>query len=199
MKTLALIVLVAAATWFVSTQFDINWPRILIVQQTLNETPSQESPKRGGDAPLSPAQAPPELSIEEIEVKVLKCANEVRVTRDTAELIWDDQLHEIAKAHSQEMANSGKLFHSSEDCPYAENCWRGIDGRYFQPEDIIETWMQSEFHRTWILCPTIRHIGIGLVETENGSLYATWTFWRDETKFADWWYCLETDPPDWWH
>jgi len=139
--------------------------------------------------------------IEVLEREVVEIANSERASRSTAALTWDDELGRIAREHSQEMAKRGELFHSSMDKPYAENCWGGSPGSfyYFGASDIVSTWMESPKHRTWLLCPHLRHIGVGIA-VSNGEMYASWTFWRSETSYSDWWYDDGSgSPPDWWY
>jgi len=139
--------------------------------------------------------------IETLEREVLTLVNSERSSRDIAPLIWDDELHEIAREHSREMARRGELFHSSMYEPYAENCWGGGPGSlyYNTASDIVSSWMGSPKHRTWLLCPHIKHIGVGIAVSDEG-MYASWTFWRSETSYSDWWYANGSDsPPDWWY
>jgi len=139
--------------------------------------------------------------IETLEREVLTLVNSERSSRDIAPLIWDDELHEIAREHSGEMARRGELFHSSMYEPYAENCWGGGPGSlyYNTASDIVSSWMGSPKHRTWLLCPHIKHIGVGIAVSDEG-MYASWTFWRSETSYSDWWYANGSDsPPDWWY
>jgi S1-C subfamily serine protease len=139
--------------------------------------------------------------IEALEHEVLALVNSERSSRDTVSLIWDEDLHEIAREHSEEMARRGELFHSSMYEPYAENCWGGGPGSlyYNTASDIVSGWMGSPPHRTWLLCPHLRHIGVGIAVSDNG-MYASWTFWRSETRDSDWWYSDgSSSPPDWWY
>jgi len=125
--------------------------------------------------------------MEALEHEVLALANLERLSRDIAPLVWDEDLHEIAREHSEEMARRGELFHSSMYEPYAENCWGGGPGSlyYNTASDIVSGWMGSPPHRTWLLCPHLRHIGVGIAVSDNG-MYASWTFWRNETSDSDW-------------
>ena len=139
--------------------------------------------------------------IETLEHGVLALVNSERSSRDIALLVWDEDLHEIAREHSEEMAIRGELFHSSMYEPYAENCWGGGPGSlyYSTASDIVGSWMGSPPHRTWLLCPHLSHIGVGIAVSDNG-MYASWTFWRSETSDNDWWYSNGSDsPPDWWY
>jgi uncharacterized protein YkwD len=95
------------------------------------------------------------------------------------------------------MAARGTMFHSSMYEDYAENCWMGRLG-YFGADDIIDSWMGSEKHRTWLLCPHLIRIGAGIAN-DGTNMYAAWTFWRRETAAADWWYATGDPKPDWWY
>lgn len=139
--------------------------------------------------------------IEALEHEVLALVNSERLSRESVLLVWDEDLHEIAREHSEEMARRGELFHSSMYEPYAENCWGGGPGSlyYNTASDIVSSWMGSPPHRTWLLCPHLKHIGVGIAISNNG-MYASWTFWRSETSYSDWWYSNDSDsPPDWWY
>lgn len=139
--------------------------------------------------------------IEAVEQEVLLLVNLERASRNTKGLTWDSELHRIASEHSQEMATQGRLFHSSMYEAYAENCWGGGPGsfHYFRASDIVTSWMGSDKHRTWLLCPHLKHVGVGIALSDEG-VYASWTFWRRETSYSDWWYVNGSgSPPDWWH
>ena len=149
--------------------------------------------------PLNPGEQAVD-SIKEMELEVMTLANEERLARGISPLTWDDTLHSIAREHSGEMAERGELFHSSMNEPYAENCWGGSSGSawYFNASDIVNGWMESDKHRTWLLCPHIEHVGVGIV-VNSGEMYASWTFWRNETAYSDWWYVDGSSPPPWWY
>lgn len=139
--------------------------------------------------------------IEAVEQEVLLLVNLERASRNTKGLTWDSELHRIAREHSEEMARRGELFHSSVDEPYAENCWGGSPGSfyYFGADDIVTGWMTSPKHRTWLLCPHLKHVAVGIA-VSDGAIYVSWTFWRRETNYSDWWYVNGSgSPPDWWH
>jgi len=137
--------------------------------------------------------------VEAIEHEVMTLVNVERAARGTGLLVWDTELHRIARDHSAAMAARGELFHSSMYMPYCENCWGGTGAGYFGAGDIVQSWMESDKHRTWLLCPNLKHIGVGIVQ-DGSDMYASWTFWRSETCLEDWWYANGAGtPPDWWH
>lgn len=140
-----------------------------------------------------------EKPISEVESEALELVNVERANRGIPPLQWDESLHEIAREHSQAMADRGSMFHSSVSAPYAENCWwSGGSIHNASAHDIVTSWMGSDKHRTWLLCPNLKHAAAGIVESDEG-LWASWTFWRNETTHSDWWYSNGGTPPPWWH
>lgn len=136
--------------------------------------------------------------IFELEHAVILLVNLIRADRGTSLLVWDEELYLYSKEHSVNMARVGDLFHTDMNLPYGENAWGG-SGRNWDEGDIVESWMSSPMHRTWLLCPSLEHIAVGVAISKDGDMYASWTFWRNETRDSDWWYCNDTEPPDWWH
>jgi len=137
-------------------------------------------------------------SIEELEHSVVDQVNAIRTQKGSNPLIWDNELYAYSKQHSEDMASQKRLFHTSMYEPYAENAWGGEGSTSWAASDIVESWMSSDFHRTWLLCPHLQHIAVGIAISDTG-MYASWTFWRSETWDSDWWYVNGTSPPDWWH
>lgn len=134
-----------------------------------------------------------------IGIEVVELVNSIRQERGSPMLLWDEELYEYSKAHSEAMASRRDLFHSSMDKPYAENAWGGEGSKSWGAETIVESWMTSDKHRTWLLCPNIRHVAVGVAYSSNG-MYASWTFWRSEPALSDWWYQYSPDnPPEWWY
>lgn len=144
------------------------------------------------------AQIEQQSSVKELEKEVVLLVNLIRTDRGSAMLIWDNQLYEYSKSHSENMASKGEMFHSNMNLPYGENAWQGT-GTAWDGWDIVESWLGSDAHRTWLLCPHLKHIAVGIAISNNGDMYASWTFWRNETRESDWWYANGTPPPDWWH
>ena len=135
-----------------------------------------------------------------IEREVLALVNGIRTNRKTPILVWDDELYIHSKNHTKEMAERKQLFHTNVGIPYAENCWGGEGSTWWDANTIVDSWMNSDFHRTWLLCPNLKHIAVGVVISDTG-MYASWTFWVSETNYdTDWWYSNGTNkPPSWWY
>jgi len=134
-----------------------------------------------------------------IGLEVVELVNAIRKERGSPEFVWDDKLSEYSLAHSRDMASEGRLFHSDMLLPYGENAWGGEGSKSWGAEKIVETCMNSPKHRTWLLCPHLKHVTVGIAYSSNG-MYASWTFWRKETTRSDWWYQYTPDnPPEWWY
>lgn len=135
-----------------------------------------------------------------IEREVVSLVNDMRANRDSPTLVWDNELYSYSKSHSEEMAKRRQLFHTPEGMPYAENCWGGEGTTHWDAAAIVDGWMTSDFHRTWLLCPNVKHVAVGIATSDNG-MYASWTFWVGETNYyTDWWYCNGSGkPPKWWY
>jgi uncharacterized protein YkwD len=132
------------------------------------------------------------LGITAIQNEVLRLVNLERQSRNAGTLTIDSSLSTIAVAHSGSMAQQGDIFHSDQTEPYAENVWMGSPGMEKRSDIasiIVNSFMNSPYHRTWLLCPNLKHVGVGILAANNG-VFTTWSFWRKETIFqTDWWYC----------
>lgn len=134
-----------------------------------------------------------------VGLEVLEKVNAIRKERGSSELHWDDKLYEYSLAHAENMAARKSLFHTSMYESYAENAWGGEGSKNWTAQTIVDSWMGSDMHRTWLLCPNLRHAAVGVAYSTNG-MYAAWTFWRSETTQSDWWYQYTPDnPPRWWY
>lgn len=130
---------------------------------------------------------------------MLEKVNSLRKERGSVGLKWDDTLYGYSIAHANNMATQKRLFHTGENQPYGENAWGGEGSRNWTGQTIVDSWMNSELHRTWLLNPNLEHVAVGVAYSDNG-MYAAWTFWRSETQLSDWWYQYSPDsPPDWWY
>lgn len=168
-------------TWTVCYFYNIWPPRIT---QTVEKKVVAEQEKQ--------------TRVELMERQVVDLVNDIRVSRGSNSLVWDSELYTYSKQHSEDMANQKRLFHTSMYEPYAENAWGGEGSTSWTATDIVDSWMSSQKHRTWLLCPHLKHIAVGIAISNSG-MYASWTFWRSETQYADWWYVDGTSPPSWWY
>lgn len=140
-----------------------------------------------------------QAKLVELEHDVVMLVNLIRADRGIPMLMWDDTLYQYSKAHSIAMAERRELFHSPVGMAYAENAWGGEGSQNWGVEDIVDSWYFSPMHKTWLLCPNLKHVAVGIAYSANG-MYASWTFWVGETSDADWWYQYTPDnPPKWWY
>ncbi len=128
-----------------------------------------------------------EKSDTALEHKILELTNEERKKHGLKPLIWNEQLAQIARAHSKDMAKRGFFSHDNPDgqTPFdrikadgikywvaAENIAAG----QASPEKAIEEWMNSEGHRKNILNPDLQELGVGLARGGKYGIYWTQNF-----------------------
>ena len=109
---------------------------------------------------------------EMLEQRVFELVNIERANYGLQPLVWHDGLGDIARAHSEDMVNRSFFAHNcpSGISPFdrmrsagisfraaAENVARGQR----TPEDVMNSWMNSEGHRRNILNPDLTHLGVG--------------------------------------
>jgi len=179
------------------TKFNNAWQEWQAERVATQKATEEAQQARKAEESLEKAESE-KRRIEELEHSVVDQVNAIRTQRGSSPLIWDNELYIYSKQHSEDMANQRRLFHTSMYEPYAENAWGGEGSTSWTANTIVESWMSSQKHRTWLLCPHLKHIAVGIATSDNG-MYASWTFWRGETWDADWWYVDDTSPPDWWY
>jgi uncharacterized protein YkwD len=105
-------------------------------------------------------------------------------------LHWDDRLAAAARAHSQEMANSGYFGHQGSDGSLPDMRitrmgvhWRASAENIARYPDIAEAeaafMNEPKFqpnHRANILNPDYTHVGVGVVKGPDGMFYITQEF-----------------------
>jgi uncharacterized protein YkwD len=133
--------------------------------------------------------------------RAVRCLiNEERAARDLGAVVRDQSLKEAAQAHSEVMVETGCLAHQCtgeddlgtrlRDVGYLDGAemWRFAEntGCGVSAEAMVANWMATRFHRTNILQPKFRDVGIGAVpERVKGHCqrgYATFAVvfgWRD--------------------
>ena len=137
-------------------------------------------------------------TLSELEREAFRLVNVERECVGVPPTQWDDELYSLSKAHTQEMAERGELFHTPIGASYGENCWGGKGYYHYRDKElarsIVDSWMSSPLHRAWLLHEPIRTSVVSIVLTPDGQ-YASWTFWTSEVgqgpelirKIADEW------------
>jgi uncharacterized protein YkwD len=138
----------------------------------------------------APSSAAPDPGVDEITSlakKAVDLVNQERVKAGLNPLKWNDQLAVAATAYAQEMASRGFFAHNSPDGStpverarrsgyqaygwgdvyVGENLGRG----YNSAESVHQAWMNSEGHRTNLLLPKYRELGIGIAVAADGTRY----------------------------
>lgn len=105
--------------------------------------------------------------------------NEARNSKGLGDLRLSDRLSKIARTHSSDMADGGKvLYHSCLTCRIESWDW-GIAGENVGTAATIgrvhRLFMQSASHRANILRSPFRTVGVGVVE-KGGRLWVTQIF-----------------------
>ena len=118
------------------------------------------------------------INVSEFEHGVFRLTNIERVRHGLPLLIWDDNLADIARAHSRDLAYNDIFDHIGSDGSdggvrlarsgikyrlWAENLSGGINS----PEAAVKAWMNSPEHRVNILNGNLTHLGVGFYHTEN--------------------------------
>jgi uncharacterized protein YkwD len=120
------------------------------------------------------------LLIEEAEQEAFKLINTVREEAGIPATKWDDELYKFSKQHTQDMANSGELFHTPVGSTHGENVWGGTGYYHYRYDElakvIVGSWMSSPLHEAWLLHAPIKESVVSIVVTPDGQ-YASWSFW----------------------
>ncbi len=123
-------------------------------------------------------------SVLTIEKQVLELVNEERKKQNITPLEWNDDLANLARAHSEDMVERNFFAHVNPDGqdPFERMKIYGID-YYYAAENIasgqmtakavVNSWMASEGHRDNILNPNLTELGVGTAR--GGELGFYWT------------------------
>lgn len=127
----------------------------------------------------------PELFNNEFEMKVLELINIERTKNGLQALQIDENLSSVARNHSIDMYERSFFSHTNPDglSPFDRMNKHGISYRYAaeniaigqsSPEQVVNSWMNSEGHRKNILNPDFNKIGIGYYRSDKNYVHY-WT------------------------
>lgn len=125
------------------------------------------------------------------EGRFVELINESRRQAGAAPLVIDDTLVEAARAHSNWMADEGRIFHNPDLDEVAEG-WSTLGenvGRGGDVESLHAAFMASDGHRANLLNPIFDKIGVGVVWSD-GTPYVTEVFMDSADEVA-----LQFSPP----
>jgi len=120
------------------------------------------------------------LKLEEAERGAFELINAVREEAGVPPTKWSDELYDLSKKHTQEMADRGELFHTPMGAEHGENAWGGWGYHHYQYDElakvIVGSWMSSPLHKAWLLHAPIEESVVSIIVTPDGQ-YASWSFW----------------------
>jgi uncharacterized protein YkwD len=119
--------------------------------------------------------------------RIVELTNQQRAKAGLLPLKWNDTLAAAATSHAQDMAERGYLAHTSPEGSTAPERARAagyaaygsghvyvgenLARAYYEPEALVQAWMDSPGHRQNILWAQYREIGVGVAVRSNGTLY----------------------------
>jgi uncharacterized protein YkwD len=146
--------------------------------------------------------AQPDARLAKLERALAQLVNAERIKIGLNALVYDDNLAEVARAHSAEMRDGKYFAHESPTAALrypldryravftttplvvAENIFRAWGGRHQLGESDVQkahaSLMGSPGHRGNILQPRITRIGIGILANDNGDIWVTQMFSRPQ-------------------
>ena len=139
----------------------------------------------------STAKAPAIVSIGVYERKVFDMINQKRAENGEKPLVWNDALADVARKHSQDMADNKYFSHRGLDNSMVSDRadrggmgkWRAIGENiaynrgYKDPlEKAVQLWMESTGHRQNLLDDHWKESAVGIAFTQDGSFYFTQVF-----------------------
>lgn len=149
-----------------------NYLERLIASASVMEPPTP--------TPTTPPKVTPAIqTIESVEKEAFNLINQERIKAGLQPTVWDNELYKLSKAHTQEMANRGELFHTPMGAVHGENVWGASYGgfdRSLLAIVIVNNWMSSPLHRAWILHAPIKESVVSIVDDQRGQ-FASWSFW----------------------
>ncbi|MHB8513267.1 MAG: CAP domain-containing protein [Actinomycetota bacterium] len=109
--------------------------------------------------------------------------NYERSSRGVPTLSWSDSLAQIARQHSQEMANNDSLYHN-DNLGNEVQGWQVVGenvGEGDSVDDLHQAFMNSAPHRSNILDTDYTEVGVGTA-WKNGTLWVTEDFERPQSQ-----------------
>jgi len=139
------------------------------------------------------ARPEPEVKLSPEEKRILELTNAEREKAKLPALKPNPLLMDAARAHTANMATTGRLDHTLDNetpadrlkkrgyayARYGENIASGEDSK---PEDLFRVWMESPPHKANLLNGDYSEIGLGWVKPATGSSYATQVFGKPSGK-----------------
>jgi uncharacterized protein YkwD len=136
------------------------------------------SAAHGGQArpakPADPVSTKAQTRSRAVQARVVALFNQQRASHGLAPLKVDARLAQAAEAHSSDMLRHGYFAHDDVQGTWDDRIRRYVkraqvgeilsfgSGEYATPAGMVQTWMQSAEHRSIILTPALRRVGLGV-------------------------------------
>ncbi|MBP2834047.1 CAP domain-containing protein [Aquimarina sp. U1-2] len=117
--------------------------------------------------------------------EILELVNIHRQSIGLSTVSKNSTAEELAIAHSEYMISQGAISHDNQDAKFrtlrdvenARSFAENVASGQRSAQSVMEAWLNSEGHRTNIE-GNYTHIGIGVVQNDNGRYYFTQIFYR---------------------
>jgi uncharacterized YkwD family protein len=147
------------------------------------------------EALATPQQSAPATDLEEMRAEVVRLVNVERAKAGASELGTLSELMGCAQLKAQDFVNNDYFAHDSPTYGSASDMIRSavsaartvgenIAMGQRTPEQVMESWMNSDGHRRNILNGNYTHIGVGVAKNEKGQLYWVQQFVRLENSYT---------------
>lgn len=132
----------------------------------------------------TPTANPSDDNEKSFELQVLDLVNKYRTEAGLKPLVWDDDLAEVARMHSEDMASRNFFDHENPDgeSPFDRMRKHGINymaaaeniaAGQTTPESVMNSWMNSPGHYANIMNGNLGKLGVGIAR--GGSYRIYWT------------------------
>ena len=143
------------------------------------------SSQPSSSAPAS--SAPPATDYSDFQAQVVKLVNQERAERGLSPLSSSAKLSQVATVKSQDMATNNYFSHTSPTygSPFQMLGQFGVSYSYAgeniamgqtTPQQVMQSWMNSEGHKANILSADFTTIGVGIAKNAKGQLIWTQLF-----------------------
>jgi uncharacterized protein YkwD len=141
-----------------------------------------------GFVPTPPPTAPPPPVPQPpagLPKQVFDATNAARAANGLGPLVWDQQLYDLANAHSIYMASTFSFVHQNLSAILRSPGWEGFwtlgenilnGSNRMTGQEMVNLWMSSAGHRANILNPNFNVIGIGFGWSSDGRVWSTQDF-----------------------
>lgn len=133
--------------------------------------------------PMSMARAEPQSE----EAQFIVDINQLRVSKGLVPLAPDGHLTDVARAWSAQMAQAGTLSHNPNFAAQMGSGWRKLGenvGVGSSVDWLNQAFINSPHHYENLVDPDFRLVGVGVVDTSDGSIWVTEDFEQAKSATA---------------